>query len=148
VLDDSTVVGKGRCFGGVVCTKVVHLVLNTDLCYKPPPNLVHSIILRCTVLCCTLGLSVLLGLWMSIDWQSLLKIYAGWKFVLDDRTVVDEGCFFGGGVCAKVNVIAITHDLCVEYLSAFGLVHSMVPTAGVRMFVLLFVLFFVSIWKI
>jgi hypothetical protein len=42
--DDSTVVGKGRFFGGSVCTKVLLFAIKIDLCFEPLPSHVHSTI--------------------------------------------------------------------------------------------------------
>ena len=46
--------------------------------------------------------------------------------MLDDSTVVGEGCFFGCGVCTNVFLFVINFDLCLEPLPF--LVHSSIPS--------------------
>jgi hypothetical protein len=46
--------------------------------------------------------------------------------VLDDRTVVDECCFFGGLECTKMIDFAMNTELCHELLP--NLVHSSIPS--------------------
>ena len=50
--------------------------------------------------------------------------------MLDDSTVVGEGCFFGCVVCTNVFCFAINSDLCFEPLPFLG--HSSIPTGVCR----------------
>ena len=133
MLDDSTVVGEGCFFGGIVCTKVFRFAIHVDRCSEPLPNLVHSLI---TSGVCRRQFSFLF--WIHefivifiVDWQSIWIISSGgWNFVLDDSTVKGEGCFFGGIVCTQVFRFAINIDPCYVPLPILG--HSIIPSGVCR----------------
>ena len=134
MLFDSTVVGECSISGCVVCTKVYLFAINCDPCSEPLPilALVHSSIPSGVA---RFKSSFLL--WMHqfivifiIDGQSIGVIhFGGRKFVLDDRTVVGECCFFACVVCTKGFRFAFKIDLCCEPLPS--LAHSSIST-GVR----------------